>query len=222
MKIFFIGGFNNLGDDDYINLDYIADDVTFFYYDRDEKMASIEGRLLMAFNEYKYDWIIGNSMGAFFASRLLARCLEKQNVLFICPYIETSFVTRLTCAVPLPYIPNWLVVTNWACRFKFKYVDFLLLKIVNTQLIKSVNKHMNTSAYLKTLKSHNVHIIYGTEDSVAKMSPMTIANLMATCKVYTIHSKHEPFNDDIVIQINLRRRILMILGESLPNENIKL
>ena len=62
MKILFIAGFNNLGNDDYVNLDYIADDITFFYYDRDEKMASIENRLLKNFTDDTYDWIIANSM----------------------------------------------------------------------------------------------------------------------------------------------------------------
>ena len=215
MKILFIGGFNNLGDDDYINLDYIADDMTFFYYDRCDKMESIESRLLKEFNEDKYDWIIANSMGAFFASRLLARCLQKQNVLFICPYIQTNFYTRFTAGIPLPYLPNWLLFANSACRFKFRYIDFILVKVVETQLLKSVNKHMNTDAYLKIYKNHNMHIIYGTEDSMAEMTPMTIANLMTMCKVYPIHSKHEPFNDDYVIQHNLKRKILLILSSNI-------
>ena len=217
MKIFFITGFTTIGDDDYINFDYIKDDITFFYYTRAEKMDSIERRLLKEFNEYHFDWIIANSMGGFFASRLLARCLEKQNVLFICPYIETNFVTKLTCAIPLPYIPNWFILTNLAVRIKFKYVDFLIVYLIETQLLKSVNKNINTKAYLETYKKHNVHVIYGSEDNVAKMTPMTIANLMTTCKVYCIHSRHEPFNDDYVIKNNLKRRILSILS-SLENK----
>ena len=215
MKILFLGGLNNLGDDDYINIDYIIDDITFFYYDRCEKMDTIESSLWKDYHAETYDWIIANSMGAFFCSRILIKLARKQNVLFISPYIQTNFYTRVTAAIPLPYIPNWLIITNAACRFKFKYVDFLLIKLTQTQLLKSVNKHMNTDAYLRIYKNHNMHIIYGTEDNIAKMSPMTIANLMTSCKVYPIHSKHEPFNDDIVIQHNLKRRILMILSENI-------
>jgi len=212
MKIFFITGFTTIGDDDYINFDYIKDDITFFYYTRAEKMDSIERRLVKEFSEDTFDWIIANSMGGFFTSRLLARCLQKQNVLFICPYIETNFVTRVTCAIPLPYIPSWFIVTNLAVRNKFKYVDFLIIYLIETQLLKSVNKQMNTKAYLETYKKHNVHVIYGSEDNVAKMSPMTIATLMTTCKVYSIHARHEPFNDDIIIKNNLKRRVLTILS----------
>ena len=212
MKIFFITGFTTIGDDDYINFDYIKDDITFFYYTRAEKMDSIERRLVKEFSEDTFDWIIANSMGAFFASRLLARCLQKQNVLFICPSIETNFMTRVTCAIPLPYIPNWFILSNLAVRNKFKYVDFFIIYLIETQLLKSVNKQMNTKAYLETYKKHNVHVIYGSEDNVAKMSPMTIATLMTTCKVYSIHARHEPFNDDIIIKNNLKRRVLTILS----------
>ena len=214
MKILFIAGFNNLGNDDYVNLDYIADDITFFYYDRDEKMASIENRLLKNFTDDTYDWIIANSMGAFFASRLLTKCRIKQNVLFICPYIETNFLTRLSCAIPSPYIPNWQFITNLSCRYKFKYIDLFIFLWVRTQLIKSVNNHMNTPAFLKTYKNHNVHVIYGSDDNLAKMSPMTIASLMTSCKVYMLHSKHDPFNDDIIIQNNLKRRVLAVLSST--------
>ena len=91
MKILFIAGWVNVGEDDYIDIDYLRDDTTYFLYTRTETMASIENRLLREFNEYNYDWIIANSMGAFFTSRLLAKCLNKQNVLLISPYIQTSF-----------------------------------------------------------------------------------------------------------------------------------
>ena len=192
MKIFFITGFTTIGDDNYINFDYIKDDITFFYYTRAEKLASIERRLNKEFTECKYDWIIANSMGGFLASRLLTRCLEKQNVLFICPYIETNLITRLVCSIPLPYIPSWFIITNSAARNKFKYVDFLVVYLIETQLLKSVNKNINTKAYLETYKKHNVHIIYGSDDNVAKMTSMTIATLVTHVRyiVFTPDTSH--------------------------------
>jgi len=220
MKIFFITGFTTIGDDNYINFDYIKDDITYFYYTRAEKIDSIERRLIKEFSEDTFDWIIANSMGGFLASRLLARCLEKQNVLFICPYIETNLMTRVICAIPLPYIPSWFILTNLAVRNKFKYVDCLIVYLIETQLLKSVNKKINTKAYLETYKKHNVHVIYGAEDNVAKMSPMTIATLMTTCKVHSIHARHEPFNDDAMIKNNLKRRVLTILSSITEKNNI--
>ena len=211
MKILFIAGWVNLGEDNYINIDYIRDDITYFMYTRTEKMASIESRLLKEFNEDTYDWIIANSMGAFFASRLLTKCQQKQNVLFICPYIEPSMSTRIMSAIPFRYIPNWNIISNIKFTYRIDYIDIFRFGLMTTQLLKSVNKNMNINTFLKTYKNHNVSVIYGTEDTVAKMSPMTIANLMTTCKVYPIFSKHSPFLDDDMIQQNLKRLILTIL-----------
>ena len=89
MKIPYIAGWVNVGEDDYIDIDYLRDDTTYFPYSRTETMASIENQLLRVFNEYNYDWIRANSMGALFLSRLLAKCLYKQNVLLISPYLQT-------------------------------------------------------------------------------------------------------------------------------------
>ena len=91
MKILFIAGWVNVGEDDYIDIDYLRDDTTYFPYSITETMASIENRLLRVFNVYNYDRIRANSMGAFLSSRFLAKCLNKQNVLLISPYIQTSF-----------------------------------------------------------------------------------------------------------------------------------
>lgn len=212
MKILFIAGWVQLGEDDYVNLNYIEDEVTFFFYNRSDKLHDVESRLMKEFSEDKYDWVIANSMGAFFASRLLARCLKKQNVLFLCPYIETTMKSKLLAAVPFDYFPTWAFFTNMDFHYKTDFFDLFRFGICQTQLLKAVNKQMNTASYIKTYKAHNVNVIYGTDDNAAKMSPMTIASLMSCCKVYPIYSRHSPHLDDCIIQRTLKRLILTILS----------
>jgi len=211
MKITYIAGWVNVGEDDYIDIDYLRDDTTYFPYSRTETMASIENQLLREFNEYNYDWIIANSMGAFFTSRLLAKCSNKQNVLLISPYLQTTFSSRIMAGIPFTYLPTWTFLGNMAFKFKIDYMDIFRFSLIPTQLLKAINRNINTSTYLQTFKNHNVTVIYGTQDTVAKMSPMTVAGLMSCCKVYPIFSKHSPFLDDIMIQRNLKRLILAIL-----------
>lgn len=214
MKIFFISGFIDLGDDIYKNLDYlaIADDLTFFYYNRNEKLVDIETRLLKEFNEDKYDWILAHSMGAFFTSRLLAKCLQRQNVCFISPYIQKSMLVKAVCMLPMPYFPNWTYLTTWFDKYTRIRSDITKFKLSNGQLIRAVNRVMNSEAYVLTYKSHNVNIIYGTEDLIARMEPMFIVKLMTCTTLVSIISKHEPFNDDFMIKQNLRRKLLVILS----------
>ena len=224
-KTLFVCGFCSLGFDTYSNMDYLKN-TDYFYYDNCEAVEDIEERLLEYYVGGKYTHLIGHSMGCFFISRMLAKLKADQlpvKTILMNPFIENSIASAIFGLVPHPLsslfkIPKW--VGEYPNGLTFKYQSIWSVpewQLNNFQQINYCSNNFDMCEYIETYKTvGNVVIIYGTCDTaVAPLSLRTQSLLKTVTKFIPIYAKHEPFNDDMSVQTNLKNIFLGELPDTL-------
>ena len=165
-------------------------------------------------------------MGCFLISRMLAKLKADQlpvKTIFMNPFIENSLLTAILGILPHPIplfkLPKWCVYPK---GLTFKYQSIWSVpewQLNNFQQINYCANNFDMCEYIETYKTvGNVVIIYGTCDTAAApLSLRTQSLLKRVTKFILIYAKHEPFNDDMSVQTNLKN---IFIGE-LPDQFIQ-
>jgi hypothetical protein len=224
MNILIVQGYDSLGYNTYKNFDFLSEyfNVDYFYYKQTDDINEIKKRLHETIQNGNYSVIIAHSMGGFFVSDVLNKIHQKTNVILLNPYIANDTIQQKL----LSYVPKWLSKYMYVPRIvQIPYYDLSyneqfdikrdIFTIINSELAKHVNDEIDLEKFIESYKKHNVVILYGVDDNLTFINNQNRLKLKEHTKFIEIKSKHEPFNDDLVVQNNFKKVFLMNLVQML-------
>ena len=221
MKTLFVCGFDTLGYDTYQNLSYL-ENTDYFCYGTNDKMMDIEKRLYDEYLAGTYTRIIAHSLGCWLTTRLLPKLILTKKpiqVILMNPFICNTWLTATLSILPnwicsLCLVPKWIAINPSALTYTVSGQITSLNEwyATNLQQINYAGNRMNERLFINTYKTHNnITIIYGENDTIATIPKSFQGKLKTVSKFITIYSKHEPFQDDIAIQHNLKNILIGII-----------